>query len=387
MIQDYVLFSYAMTGENGQIVGIDSLDKDECRKEKYICPNCHGEMYPTFGPKQVPHFRHNGASCKRDGYLHALAERVFMEQYQLCLENKEPFVLEYHSSLDCHRPCSHKVDEICSILHNETEIDLTKRYDRIELEKNVQVEDHFRRPDILLTNVNGDQLWVEIWVTHETIPEKRSEGKILEIKISSEADLEQFRKHKVVLPVKRSDSTRLFNFSDNIEIGVLRKTVFTPDNCEKYSDVYSKLPRRVFDKTTVQQPLQPLSIETKTDISSMEWVDLGLPSGTLWAEYNCDEILPYCPARARYLHYLPSVEQVYELKNQCQKTVDSGSQHLVLTGPNGKSIHFHLKDAFWINEYSSSRYFGQAFRIGPYDKIWVNDGDINIPLKIRLCHK
>ena len=70
MPQDFVKYGYALLDSmDGKVVGIDSLSRETSVQHKFFCPHCHGEMYPTFGPIQVSHFRHNGEKCKPDKYL------------------------------------------------------------------------------------------------------------------------------------------------------------------------------------------------------------------------------------------------------------------------------------------------------------------------------
>lgn len=78
-----------------------------------------------------------------------------------------------------------------------------------------------------------------------------------------------------------------------------------------------------------------------------EYVDLGLPSGTLWAaDYEKDNgeftYLPYCKASK---HNIPTEEQWNELLEICRWQGDSSSSGLTFygatcIGPNGNSIKF-----------------------------------------------
>ena len=69
-----------------------------------------------------------------------------------------------------------------------------------------------------------------------------------------------------------------------------------------------------------------------------QWVDLGLPSGTLWKDKNEEgEFYTYEQAVNKFGNSLPTKEQIEELQNQCQWTW-TGSGYKVV-GPNGKSIY------------------------------------------------
>ena len=67
MSQDFVKYGFALLdSKDGKVVRIDSLSRETSSSHKFYCPHCHREMYPTFGPIQVSHFRHNGEKCKPD---------------------------------------------------------------------------------------------------------------------------------------------------------------------------------------------------------------------------------------------------------------------------------------------------------------------------------
>lgn len=76
-----------------------------------------------------------------------------------------------------------------------------------------------------------------------------------------------------------------------------------------------------------------------------EYIDLGLPSGTLWAkefEHNGDEVhyLPYCDASTLSL---PTEEQWNELLSFCRWEFTYVNNHSIkydCIGPNGKVITF-----------------------------------------------
>ncbi len=75
------------------------------------------------------------------------------------------------------------------------------------------------------------------------------------------------------------------------------------------------------------------------EIERRDYVDLGLPSGTLWKKTNegGDQArFAYAEAAIKYGNQLPTEAQQQELKDYCYWTL-SGNQYLV-TGPNGKSI-------------------------------------------------
>ena len=75
---------------------------------------------------------------------------------------------------------------------------------------------------------------------------------------------------------------------------------------------------------------------TKGILNGQEWVDLGLPSGTLWKNKNEKGFYDYDAAVHSFGSKLPTKEQLEELKNSC-KWIWTGSGFKVV-GPNGVSI-------------------------------------------------
>lgn len=71
------------------------------------------------------------------------------------------------------------------------------------------------------------------------------------------------------------------------------------------------------------------------------YTDLGLPSGTLWRNYNCSGYYSFNEAISSYGDYLPTKEQLIELTAECQWTW-TGSGYKVV-GPNGNSITFPVE--------------------------------------------
>jgi hypothetical protein len=69
-----------------------------------------------------------------------------------------------------------------------------------------------------------------------------------------------------------------------------------------------------------------------------EYIDLGLPSGTLWKSSNEDGYYTYDEAVEKFSDNIPTKEQWEELENKCSwEWKDNGYD---VTGPNGKSIFF-----------------------------------------------
>lgn len=383
MVQDIVKYGFALLDSaNGKVVGIDSLSRETSLRHKFFCPHCHGEMYPTFGSIQVSHFRHNGGKCKPDRYLHDLAEKLFVDEYLHCLENGVPFLLEIHSPVDCSEECLNNRNGICGKHQNMQTIDLTKAFTKIEKESHVTLDGHFRVPDILLSSEGGSKginLWVEIWVKHETEEKKRDEGSILEIKVSSEDDLNPIRKHEIVVTGK--DKTRIFN-AEFPEKCILKECILDATTCLDLEVRPARADKKTFrrrEQVFKRKHTEPQH-DKPADLSKTEWVDPGLPSGILWAKKDEGISVSFHKALQDYPDNLPSKSDAEELRRHCSRQFDSAKKEVVFTGPNGNSVSFRCTDknvSYWLNEYESkdTRY-GKCFHlISDGNSFWINDKD------------
>jgi len=102
-----------------------------------------------------------------------------------------------------------------------------------------------------------------------------------------------------------------------------------------------------------------------------DWVDLGLPSGTLWKSSNETDpndgdydLYTYDDAMQKFGKQLPTKEHWEELKNTCKWTwADNGYN---VTGPNGNSIFLPA---------SGYRYCcdGKVYDVGTYGEYWSSE--------------
>ena len=97
----------------------------------------------------------------------------------------------------------------------------------------------------------------------------------------------------------------------------------------------------------------------------MNFIDLGLPSGTLWAESNEEGLHTFDEAVSKYGDSLPTYEQFEELQTQCQwKWNGSGYD---VTGPNGNTI---VLPAEGFRDYNST-----VHCVGSYGSYWSSTPD------------
>lgn len=404
--QDTVLFGYALLDGSQHPVSIGYLNRETSQGHTFYCPHCHEKMYPTFGPKYVSHFRHIGQKCQFNNYLHDLAKTVFKEEFERCLQDRMPFLLELHTPTKCSRDCLVKTQDGCKKFDRIT-VDLAQIYTSITLEQTIVIDDHSRRPDILLKSEAGQQLWIEIWVFHETELKKRNDGPIVEIKINSEKDLEQFHNHHITQSEQNEFAVRTFNveFNDNTDAVQIKK--HDCQNCHDYAarpsitmesrvhsyTSYNKTTNYYRNNTPPVKPSQQKTIVPSPE--STEWIDLGLPSGTLWAKADVESQISFYNSRNRYGMNVPSKKQAEELQQCCSIEWNSESKTIIMKGPNGNSISFHCPNddtSFWLNtcERDLLKHFeiyGHCYRLFKDTRFWINDKEVNSLIGLHLVNR
>lgn len=115
-----------------------------------------------------------------------------------------------------------------------------------------------------------------------------------------------------------------------------------------------------------------MEIPLEVQKDKTEFVDLGLPSGTLWAaDYERENgIIKYLPYDKASKLNIPTEEQWKELSEACRWEYkfdnNDDQKHFVCVGPNGNCIHFYYtrivrdgecaincnKSRFWIHDTS-----------------------------------
>ena len=68
------------------------------------------------------------------------------------------------------------------------------------------------------------------------------------------------------------------------------------------------------------------------------YVDLGLPSGRLWASENAEGYYTYDEAKEKFGELLPKPEAFVELWEECQWLWDVKEKRMVVVGPNQNTI-------------------------------------------------
>ena len=101
-------------------------------------------------------------------------------------------------------------------------------------------------------------------------------------------------------------------------------------------------------------------------VEDMQWIDLGLPSGTLWADRNADGYHTYGEAVLKFGDSLPSARQMAELMECCAIKWDDERKGLSVTGRNGNSIFlpalgFRDKDSQYVYSKGEYGYYWTSF--------------------------
>lgn len=371
------LYSKALCDGNN-LISINSVNKCDRKNHTYICPHCGDVLFPILGEIREIHFRHQTKECSYNGYLHSIAERAFMEEYKKCLNEGLPFLLESKRQVRCSTSC--RVWD-CQKHYTQVTTDLTKKYTKASLEQRVSIDGHSRRPDILLESDEGEQLWVEIWVSHESDQDKKKENAIIEIKIVSEKDTDAFHEHRLVegtVDAKDRGTGKVSVHVYNFHSGAI--------DCPRFVE---RIPFETPTQTT--QPISrprytPIKVEPHRIkpvapqpplVQEPGWVDLGLPSHNLWAEQDSSSSIRYTEARRSF--NLPTEKDVLELNKYCTKQQKNGE--LIITGQNGNNIKLSVEQTYWMKENNSKN------RFVPFGALVTNDEDYGCFGRVRLVKK
>ena len=132
------------------------------------------------------------------------------------------------------------------------------------------------------------------------------------------------------------------------------------------------------------------------------YVDLGLPSGRLWASENAEGYYTFDDAREKFGELVPKPEAFVELWKECQWLWDVKGRRMVVVGPNNNTIflpasgfrHCACSDLDYIG--NEGRYWSCApFTQGLARYLYFcSDGifpsDVELPwfgFSVRLCRE
>lgn len=204
-----IKYQYALDS-SGRTINVECLQPSkEVREATFICLSCENIVIPVLGEKRRKHFRHKAdISCSPETYLHKLAKLTFYEVYNSCLQNNEPFWIEFEVTQICDYYAKDFLRK-CEWGKVISKFDLTQYFKTIRLECR---EDSFI-PDLLLLSNKNKKLFIEIAVTHQSTHEKiNSAYRIIEIAINDEKDISIISDRFL----KESQNTAFYNFERKI---------------------------------------------------------------------------------------------------------------------------------------------------------------------------
>lgn len=105
------------------------------------------------------------------------------------------------------------------------------------------------------------------------------------------------------------------------------------------------------------------------------WIDLGLPSGRLWAAENKPGYHQFDKAIEKFGDQLPSIEAWKELFKKCDHTWDKKRKGYLLTGPNGNTLFLPAKG---LNDYdlnTKKLIRGGVLGVGGFGLYWSSPPD------------
>ncbi len=220
--------------KNSKLIDINSLERSRLTNDdKFFGLENNLELVPRLGGKNQKHFAHKSNANNvgsRETYLHILGKRLFYESYKEALENNTQFLIAFPITKLCDR-LENIYGTKCKFDDSHETFNLSNYFTEIKLEK----KDGEFIPDLTITNPNnGNKIFIEIKVTHESTSNKVNSGvRIIEIDLDSDDDIKNITEFKKGLISKK---IRLINFKKN----VLIKSICKLNNClkEKFNYFY-----------------------------------------------------------------------------------------------------------------------------------------------------
>ena len=123
---------YAYNSEKN-LVHISEIQKGN--KERFTCCNCGNILIPKKGSIRNHHFSHKReTNCSYESYLHKVSKQKFFDEYNKCLIEQKPFLVDYKVNKTCNS-CINSLNISCELNTETKSYDLTKIFDKIEIEK------------------------------------------------------------------------------------------------------------------------------------------------------------------------------------------------------------------------------------------------------------
>lgn len=126
---------------------------------------------------------------------------------------------------------------------------------------------------------------------------------------------------------------------------------------EVQDSTQSSAAQKTHPSAKAAQPAQP---EQPKIIVGDSYVDLGLPSGTLWKAQNEEGLMAFDDAKKKYGRSIPSIKQWEELKKYCEWEWTGDGYNV--TGPSGQGI--------FIPAAGYRNVSGQVGKVGTFGNYW-----------------
>lgn len=147
----------------------------------------------------------------------------------------------------------------------------------------------------------------------------------------------------------------------------------------------SEIATKLSGKTIAEQRKEELALHRISQAIAQGYIDLGLPSGTLWKNANEGgdaARFTYDEAVSKFGNNLPTDQQLIELKDKCTWTwIGNGYR---VTGPNGNSITLPAAGYRYCNGYvydvGSRGFYWSCSLLGSYDArfLSINSSEIGM---------
>lgn len=116
--------------------------------------------------------------------------------------------------------------------------------------------------------------------------------------------------------------------------------------------------------------------------SPINWIDLGLPSGTLWADRD-----GYDTSQDSF-YQIPSRRDISELRKYCEQSVSDDGKQLILTNPsNGKTLSLNAKKYKLADRGRDYVYCVNIYGFDGINYLHEFTEDLDIVYRVRLVRK
>lgn len=211
-----ITYQYAQS-DDGTAKHIGEVTEAYRKAHVFSCFGCGKKLAAILGKQRERHFRHTpGCICNPETYWHNLGKQLFVELFESVKSQNKRLLVDFIQTKICVNPqCPIGRDHCVESEGEYKGLELYPHFNHYEVEK--YDRDTGLTPDVLLTNDNGDKLYIEIFVSHKSSDDKiASNVPIVEIKISEEDDLNCLRPDLSGHDVKIDHAfTECFNISDS----------------------------------------------------------------------------------------------------------------------------------------------------------------------------